>query len=100
VAERGEFVSPAPLPVPDLEALSRTLRDKLVEESYFTDYLERCGENLVQVLRGKTNPLDLLFPSGSLDTAEGLENPAPPDTANVTCRKWSERRRTTPGFAS
>jgi malonyl CoA-acyl carrier protein transacylase/SAM-dependent methyltransferase len=88
VAEEGEFVSPAPLPAQDVEALSRALREKLVDESYFTDYLERCGENLVKVLRGQTNPLDLLFPSGSLETAEGLfEKSSAAKYGNAICRE-------------
>ena len=88
VADEGEFVSPAPLAVPDVEALSQALREKLVEKTYFTDYLERCGENLVEVLRGRINPLDLLFPSGSLETAEGLfEKTGAARYGNAICRE-------------
>jgi acyl transferase domain-containing protein/NADPH:quinone reductase-like Zn-dependent oxidoreductase/ubiquinone/menaquinone biosynthesis C-methylase UbiE len=38
---------------------------------------QRFGENLAQGLLGKQNPLELLFPGGSLDDAEALYRDAP-----------------------
>jgi len=37
----------------------------------------RCGEGLADVLRGATDPLQLLFPGGSLSTAEQLYRESP-----------------------
>ena len=34
--------------------------------------LRRCGENLPAILRGKENALNLIFPRGTMDTAEHL----------------------------
>ncbi len=34
--------------------------------------LRRCGENLPSVLRGRENVLNLIFPRGTMDTAENL----------------------------
>ena len=39
--------------------------------------LHRCGTNLVQVLQGKTDPLQLLFPQGDLTTATQLYQDSP-----------------------
>jgi acyl transferase domain-containing protein len=41
------------------------------------DLLKRCGPKLAGVLRGEVNPLDLLFPDGSLALTEPLYNEAP-----------------------
>ena len=37
----------------------------------------RCGQGLADVLRGETNPLQLIFPEGSLATAEHLYSDSP-----------------------
>jgi acyl transferase domain-containing protein/acyl carrier protein/2-polyprenyl-3-methyl-5-hydroxy-6-metoxy-1,4-benzoquinol methylase len=39
--------------------------------------LGRCGEKLAQVLRGKVEPLQLIFPEGSMTTSEHLYQDAP-----------------------
>ena len=39
--------------------------------------VNRCGENLAQVLRGEINPIDLIFPEGDLSTAEHLYQDSP-----------------------
>ncbi len=39
--------------------------------------IRRCGEQLDQVLCGEINPLQLIFPEGSLDTAEHLYQDSP-----------------------
>ena len=39
--------------------------------------LGRCGEHLASVLRGESDPLELLFPGGSLALAEGLNKETP-----------------------
>jgi acyl transferase domain-containing protein len=39
--------------------------------------LQRCADNLAQVLRGECNPLELLFPQGDLTTATQLYQDSP-----------------------
>ncbi|WP_414581134.1 SDR family NAD(P)-dependent oxidoreductase [Scytonema sp. PCC 10023] len=39
--------------------------------------LERCGEKLAQVLRGEVDPLQLIFPEGSMTISEHLYQDAP-----------------------
>src|SRR5208283_848679 len=39
--------------------------------------LERCGSQMAKVLRGERNPLEILFPGGSLDTLEKLYRDSP-----------------------
>jgi malonyl CoA-acyl carrier protein transacylase len=39
--------------------------------------LGRCGEKLAQVLRGEVDPLQLIFPEGSMTTSEHLYQDAP-----------------------
>src|SRR4029453_9892802 len=39
--------------------------------------LRLCGENLPAVLRGETDPLNLIFPEGALTTAEALYQDSP-----------------------
>jgi len=60
---------------------TQTLYDGLI--SLFTEYegeLEitgRCGVQLAEALSGTTDPLQLLFPGGSLDTAEKIYQKSP-----------------------
>ena len=42
---------------------------------------ERCGARLADVLTGRADPLDLLFPGGSTETAEALYTSSPPARA-------------------
>ncbi len=42
---------------------------------------ERCGERLADVLSGRVEPLDLLFPGGSAETVESIYYDSPPTTA-------------------
>jgi acyl transferase domain-containing protein/SAM-dependent methyltransferase/acyl carrier protein len=39
--------------------------------------MARCGERLAQILRGETDPLEVVFPGGSLDTADHFYQDSP-----------------------
>jgi SAM-dependent methyltransferase/NAD(P)-dependent dehydrogenase (short-subunit alcohol dehydrogenase family) len=41
------------------------------------EMLERCGSSLANILQGKTDPLQCLFPGGSMDTAERIYTTSP-----------------------
>ena len=74
--QEGErFVADRPLPAPDvrggLDDVSRFLKPVLIQ------YVERCGNGLVKVLRGTVSALDTLFPSGSFELGEELYTNAP-----------------------
>ncbi|MEW6735168.1 MAG: beta-ketoacyl synthase N-terminal-like domain-containing protein [Acidobacteriota bacterium] len=55
-----------------IENCWRRVAQQWQQNSYEFTFLKRCGENLVGVLRGKINPLDLLFPEASFELAEGI----------------------------
>jgi len=63
------FKSPEAFQPPDIEALSQTAGEALTSTPLLTSYLERCGQNLLNVLTGRQSPLETLFPAGSLETA-------------------------------
>ena len=46
--------------------------------------LKRCGEQLAQVLQGKTDPVQLIFPEGNLTTATELYQKSPGATISNT----------------
>lgn len=62
----GHFVADAALPA------ERPVRHHPVldQEPLFRDYLVRCERALVAMARGLSNPLEVLFPDGSLETAD------------------------------
>ncbi len=60
-------------PGPRWAALAAAFPDGRAE----LDLLGRCGERLDEVLRGATDPLQLLFPGGSLAEAERIYQDAP-----------------------
>jgi hypothetical protein len=43
----------------------------------FLDYVLRCGQNLANIVSGRTNPLETLFPGGDFTQAEDLYERAP-----------------------
>ncbi len=67
VAREDGFFAPAPLPVPDLEALWEEIGDNIVGEMAAT--LRRTGGQLVELLRGEVHPLEVFFPGGDLSQA-------------------------------
>ncbi len=60
-------------PERDMEAL----REEFPESSAELKMLENCGRGFAEALRGAIDPLQLLFPDGSLDAAESLYRDAP-----------------------
>jgi acyl transferase domain-containing protein/SAM-dependent methyltransferase/acyl carrier protein len=71
-AAQGKFVSDAPLPDPDIAALSRELDAIMVDDPHLLAYLRNCGDYVTRVIGGKESPLQTLFPGGSSTLAEKL----------------------------
>lgn len=68
---KGEcFVSVQPLPEPRLDALLEDARRHLQDLPLLMSYLERCGNRIVEIVKGQYSPLETLFPGGSFETAE------------------------------
>ena len=53
------------------------LREEFPEGTAELNMLENCGRSFAEALGGATDPLQLLFPGGSLDAAERLYQDAP-----------------------
>jgi acyl transferase domain-containing protein/NADPH:quinone reductase-like Zn-dependent oxidoreductase len=64
-----------PASTPDIRL--ETLRRRHPEASAELTLTERCGGALAEVLTGRADPLGLLFPGGSTDTAEALYTASP-----------------------
>jgi acyl transferase domain-containing protein/SAM-dependent methyltransferase len=71
------FVAPQPLPDLGPDVLLHDVRSLFGDYPAVLAYAERCGPALADVLAGHESPLELLFPSGSLEMAEGLYEQAP-----------------------
>ncbi|MBN1489436.1 MAG: polyketide synthase dehydratase domain-containing protein, partial [Phycisphaerae bacterium] len=68
------------LKTPEAGNLAATWRTLLAENPAFyaeLAMLERCGRHLPEMLRGEVDPLQLIFPEGSLAAAEHLYQDAP-----------------------
>ncbi len=61
----------------DLGPAWAALRAKYPAARGEIDLTERCGQHLAEALTGRADPLQLLFPGGSLDTAEHLYQDSP-----------------------
>jgi amino acid adenylation domain-containing protein len=70
VEREDAFVSPAPLPAPDLEALWQEIGGDIVSE--MAETLRRTGGKLVELLQGKIHPLEVFFPGGDASQAEKI----------------------------
>ncbi|RIK32670.1 MAG: polyketide synthase [Anaerolineae bacterium] len=66
------YVAQQPLPESDSHRLLQEAQALYKDERYLPDYLERCGQALVNILKGADSPLDTLFPGGSYETADYL----------------------------
>ncbi|MBG1268402.1 non-ribosomal peptide synthetase/type I polyketide synthase [Nostoc sp. WHI] len=65
---------PAPFDLPEvLENLQKTSPAAKPE----LEMLQRCGENLAEVLKGNIDPLELIFPAGSIIHAESIYGNSP-----------------------
>ena len=71
-AGEGGYLIDAPLPEPDMDALEREVREALADIPFLYQYLSGCSRALPEIMAGRRNPLDLLFPGGSSDLAEDL----------------------------
>ena len=72
VREGNEYISPQPLPEPELRLALEEARRALTDDPELWYYIERSCASLNSILRGGLNPLDALFPGGSFETAEFL----------------------------
>ncbi|MEM8808095.1 MAG: MupA/Atu3671 family FMN-dependent luciferase-like monooxygenase, partial [Cyanobacteria bacterium P01_G01_bin.38] len=63
--------------VSDPQPTWRSLRAEYPQCSAELDLLGRCGQQLAAVLQGQTDPLQLLFPEGSLAAVERLYQDSP-----------------------
>ncbi|RCJ24928.1 hypothetical protein A6S26_17130 [Nostoc sp. ATCC 43529] len=71
--EEGEiFVCDRPLPNYGLDSLLSEAQDVFKDTPFLLDYLQRCGNNLTDILINKFSPLETLFPNGSLNLAESI----------------------------
>ena len=66
-----------PRPVPDMAAKTDRLLERFPTCAAELTVLGRCGAELADVLRGNRDPVDLLFPGGSIDDLERLYTKAP-----------------------
>ncbi|MEH2211072.1 beta-ketoacyl synthase N-terminal-like domain-containing protein [Nostoc sp.] len=71
------FVCLRPLPETCPNSILREARKQWSNAAPILDFMQRCGENLAAVLVGDANPVDLLFPAGSFETAEGIYQHTP-----------------------
>ncbi|HVY18071.1 MAG TPA: methyltransferase, partial [Rhodopila sp.] len=73
----GVFVSPSPLRRRDLAAAWQAVERLMADDPDMLDYARRTCGKLVDLLTGRTNPLEVLFARGSLDMAEGIYERSP-----------------------
>lgn len=67
-----EYVASLPLPSIDPNEILQEARALYKDGTALPDYLQRCGQALVSILKGAETPLDTLFPGGSYETADYL----------------------------
>jgi acyl transferase domain-containing protein/NADPH:quinone reductase-like Zn-dependent oxidoreductase/NAD(P)-dependent dehydrogenase (short-subunit alcohol dehydrogenase family)/SAM-dependent methyltransferase/acyl carrier protein len=72
---RGRWLRP--LPTSDTAATMSDLQKNFAEFEAILAMTERCGARLGEVLTGRADPLQLLFPGGDLTTAEKLYQHSP-----------------------
>ncbi len=58
--------------LPNRSALISQAREVSPEITFLTDYLTRCGDQLLEILQGRTEALETLFPNGSWETVQNL----------------------------
>jgi 3-oxoacyl-(acyl-carrier-protein) synthase/SAM-dependent methyltransferase len=75
--EGDVFVSAQPLRPRDLSATWREVDRLLVDDRDMFGYAERTCAKLRELLTGRVKPLEVLFPGGSLDAAEGMYERSP-----------------------
>lgn len=70
--ENGSYICPQPLPDVDMRSVWQEARRNLSDLPILLEYLGNCGDKLIDVLKGKENPLNTLFPAGSFRIADFL----------------------------
>ncbi|NET03380.1 MAG: acyltransferase domain-containing protein [Symploca sp. SIO2B6] len=75
--EQEEFINSHPLPKDSVKTELNWAKYPSLSKSKLLEFINLCGENLADVLIGKINPVDLLFPGGSLEIAEGIYQNSP-----------------------
>ena len=97
---RGRWLRP--LPALDTTATMGDLQKNFAEFEAALAMTERCGARLGEVLTGRADPLQLLFPGGDLTTAEKLYQHSPSartlnllvrETIQAAMSAWPTRRR-------
>ena len=97
----GEWRVTATSPERDMSAVCSALTATHPIAATELQFAGRVGERLADVLLGQLDPLELLFPGGSADSAEGLYRDAPfaraindllGDAFERIVRSWPERR--------
>ncbi len=78
VEQENEFLIVRRVPAPaDPAALAERLMERWPSCRAELSMTARCGSNLAAVLRGSRNPIELLFPGGSLHDLEAIYHRAP-----------------------
>ena len=75
--EKQVFVNRNPLPKVSVTSCLQEARERAQNAPQLINFIQRCGENLADVLLGKVHPLELLFPGGSFEFADYLYQQAP-----------------------
>lgn len=68
----GCWTAPGPLPADDLADLWDEAEPLFADDRGLLDYVRHCAGLAGDVIRGRVQPLETLFPDGSFDLAEGL----------------------------
>ena len=76
-ADGMTFVADRPLSGDNPAILAAASREMFSDLPAPLQYLTRCGERLVDLLLGRESPLEMLFPNGSTEIADGLYNTSP-----------------------
>jgi acyl transferase domain-containing protein/SAM-dependent methyltransferase len=70
--EGANFINPRPFDLLPVRPQLESAREAFSDHPRFVEYIERCGNMLVEVLTGRQSALETLFPEGSPYFAEWL----------------------------
>jgi acyl transferase domain-containing protein/SAM-dependent methyltransferase/acyl carrier protein len=71
-AGNGGFYVDVPVLESEVDELDSAARNTLADIPFLYTYISSCARALKDILAGRTNPLDMLFPGGSCELAEDL----------------------------
>lgn len=60
-----------------INELLEKVRTGCTDKPQVVDFVQRCGERMKSLLVGKEDPLEMIFPNGSMDVAEGFYQKSP-----------------------